>query len=461
MILFLSRHGEWSFQQSHENSTTGMRNDDPLRYDSLHYPMPEINTKSSIPPIIFFFGGLLVLLLAVSCTGPQPPSSCDDPLGCVHLGPDEPLLIAVVQVMSGDNAEMGLDQLRAIELAVSERSGNLLGRSVKLMPVDSLCSREGGTTAALRVVSEPKVAGVLGTSCSDAAVTAMEILSKAGLTMISASNTAPSLTRVDREPGADHWPGYFRTAQNDEVKALAAASFAFMTLKLRRAATINDGDPYTRGLTEAFAREFSKLSGEIVLEATLNKGDEDMQPLLSAVAMSNAELLFYPVFRPEGDLLTLQARAMSELQEVVLMSADGLFNESFLGSAGQAARGMYFVLPDRPRGAEYERFKDRYQKAFGMDPTSLYHAYARDAAGLLFRALESAAKAEDDGGVTIGRQKLRDAVAATRHMVGLSGVISCDRYGDCGTHPMQFIRIDDPDNEFDELRFQMIYRFDP
>ena len=194
----------------------------------------------------------------------------------------------------GDVQLFGRDNVRSIELALDDRGGELLGHPIDLKTEDSLCSKEGGTTAASKIVADPQIVAIIGPTCSGAAASAMEVVSDAGLVMISGSSSAPSLTSVGGERGSDWQPGFLRTAQNDALSGRAAATFAFEELGVTRAATINDGDPYTRGLTDTFEEAFTELGGEVVLAAGVNKGDSNMHPVLTAVATSGAELVFFP-----------------------------------------------------------------------------------------------------------------------------------------------------------------------
>ena len=54
--------------------------------------------------------------------------------------------------------------------------------------------RMGGRTGAEQIIADPQVIGVIGTSCSGAAVAASPVFSAAGLALISPSNTSPRLT---------------------------------------------------------------------------------------------------------------------------------------------------------------------------------------------------------------------------------------------------------------------------
>jgi len=290
----------------------------------------------------------LIVAFLVSCSSQDRSFECEDSIGCVELKPGMPIKIGVLQAFSGALESNGIDQLRGIKMALGDRGGALLGHPVELQTEDSHCSGEGGTTAALKIVADPQFLGILGTYCSGAAVKAAKITSDAGLVMISATNTSPALTSIGGNPGSNHYTGYFRTAHNDLGMGSAVADFARHKLGVTRAATINDGDTYTKGLTEAFGASFEKQGGRIVLDATVNKEDKDMKPVLTAVVQSNPELLFYPVFRPAGDHITLQTAEMKGFKTIVRITADGLFNDAFFNSVGMAGIRMYFALPAMP-----------------------------------------------------------------------------------------------------------------
>lgn len=242
---------------------------------------------------------------------PDAPEGMD--LGEVTVGADEPIQIATLQAISGAVANLGTDQVRAVELAI-EDYGDIAGHPVTLgQEEDDLCSSEGGQTGAQRIIANPQIVAVIGTSCSGAAVPASEALSGAGILMVSASNTAPSLTATgyfgEEGPSrGEAWSyGYFRTSHNDEFQGRAAARFAFEELGVGAAATINDGDPYTQGLTSAMGSSFAEFGGEVALATAVGKEQEDMRPVLTEVAASGAGVVFFPIFEPAGNFIVLQA----------------------------------------------------------------------------------------------------------------------------------------------------------
>jgi branched-chain amino acid transport system substrate-binding protein len=358
---------------------------------------------------------------------------------------------------------LGTDQVRGLELALAQRNNELLGHPVQLQSEDDLCSKEGGAVAAEKLIAIPQIVAIFGTTCSGAAIPAAKIMSQAGLVMISGGNTAPSLTAVSGQKGENWQPGYFRTAHNDADQGRAAANFAFQELGLKKAATINDGDAYTKGLTDVFGQVFKELGGEIVLDTAVNKGDTDMRPVLEAVAASGAELLFFPLFLPESEYITLQAKEVNGLAGLKLMSADGSLTGPFIEGTGPAGVGVYFVGPAEPTGSAYDTFLSQYKSKYGQVPNSPFMAHGYDAANLLFQAIEKVAIQDEQapGTLHLGRQALRDALYATSSYQGLTGILSCSQFGDCGLARLKVVRLDDPAAGIEGLANNVIYTYNP
>lgn len=407
--------------------------------------------------------GALVVLVLVALVGGacQRQGAVEGPgaLGAVTIEPGEPIKIAVLQVVSGANTSLGVDQVRGVQIAVDDKGGKLLDRDIQLVTEDELCNAEGGTTAAQKVVADPKIVGIVGTSCSGAAVPASQIMSRAGLTMISGSNTSPRLTSIAGQK-ADAWQaGYFRTAHNDEIQGAAAAAFAFNELKVTKAASIHDGDPYTQGLATAFNEAFKKLGGQIVKATAVNKGDTDMRPVLTEIAAAGPELIFFPIFQPEGDFIAKQSREIPGLQDkALLMGADGLLSDTYV--VIPETKGIYFSGPASPRGGAYDSFVAKYERKFGEKPIQAFHAHAYDAFNMLAAAIEEVADRSGDR-ITIDRQRLRDAVSGTRDFQGITGSLTCDEFGDCADPKIDVVRNTEQTGGISDVRANVLFTFEP
>jgi branched-chain amino acid transport system substrate-binding protein len=378
--------------------------------------------------VLIFF----VVLSVAACLGAVAASAqvkYEGKAGVVKIKPGEPIHIASWMVIAGENASLGTDTRRGVELATADKGGKLLGHDIKLTFQDTGCNAEGGQAAATKLAADPTIVAAVGSNCSSEAKPGVPILWKAGIPTVSPSNTAPYLTDPKRGP---EYEGYLRTCHNDKVQGAVAAEFAWKQLKIKRAATIHDGSVYAEQLQAVFAETFKKLGGTITAQEAVSPTDTDMRPMLTKVATGKPEFIYYPIFIAAGGHITRQVKEVKGLEKVNLMGADGIFSPDFYKAAGETAVGMYHSSPDFSAFAGgYKSFLDKHQKKYGEKPLAPFHAHGYDAAMIIFAAIEKVAQKAPDGSLTIDRGKLRDALYATKGFKGLTGTINCDQYGDC------------------------------
>jgi branched-chain amino acid transport system substrate-binding protein len=382
---------------------------------------------------------------APSTGGGNAAEVCDaDEFGCVEVAEGEPITLGTALVITGPDASLGLDSQYGAQVAVNLR-GEVMGREVELNNQDDGCSAEGGTSAANLLRSLPEIVAVIGTSCSSAGVPAAQILSEAGILLVSPSNTAPSLT----DP-ATHEPFYARTAHNDKIQGAAMAQYACEELQVTTAATVHDGSPYAEQLQQVFVDNFAELcDGTTTAQEAVSPEQDDFASLLSSIATSNdgaaPEFFYYPIFTAAGSLLTQQARATAGMEDTILGAADGVFNPDFLAAAGDAAEGMFLSGPDLAfAGDFYEAtFKPAYTEVSGQEePLSVFHAHSYDAVNIILDAIETVG-IEEDGTLYIPRSALRDEVLGTSGFEGITGTLTCDENGDCADAKISVSEVQD------------------
>jgi branched-chain amino acid transport system substrate-binding protein len=371
---------------------------------------------------------LAILGMVLTACGPAAPTyTCTDSIGCVKIGPTDPIHIAYLLVISGPNAALGTDSRNGVEIAIDDAGGKILGHTIKFDGEDGGCGAEGGQAAGTKLASDPTIVAVIGTSCSSEARAAEPLLSKAGFVTISSSNTAPDLTEAGNP---NNYPGYLRTAHNDKVQGAAAADFAYNSLKITKAATIHDGSLYADKLQGVFADNFKQMGGTITLQTSVTIGQTDMSSVLASIATGQPQLIYFPIFLPEGAFLIQQAKKTPGLENTYLMGADGLYSPDVMKTAGADVEG-FMVSSPLVTGAAYDAFVAKYKAKFGEDPINIFHAHAYDGFNIVKAAIEKVAVQEKDGTIYIPRQALRDAMYATKNFQGLTGVLTCTPTGDC------------------------------
>ena len=388
---------------------------------------------------------LATLLIAAACAGPvatTAPTTAPTPaptagvtpppageFGTVTVPAGQPILIGTLLVITTADADLGLDSQYGAVVAANLK-GDVLGHPIEFNHQDDLCASEGGTAGARALVADPQIVAIIGTSCSSAGVPAAQISSEAGVLMVSPSNTAPSLTAE-----GTHQAFYARTAHNDQVQGEAMARFARDVLQVDTAASVHDGSPYSEQLQQVFRDRFVEFGGTLAGDAqAVAPTDTDFRTVLTTIAASDPELIYYPIFTAGGALMTQQARENTDLEGVFLAGADGMQSPTFLDAAGEAAIGLYASGPDLAYAGDFyaAEFLPAYRELSNTEnPLSVFHAHAYDAMSMIIKAIEDVGVENADGSLTIDRGALRDAFFAITDFPGITGSLTCNELGDC------------------------------
>ena len=359
------------------------------------------------------------------------------PLGAVEIKHGQPIEIRVI-LSDTVVPSVSLAIRTAIEIAIKD-FGSIHGRQVFIESLDEMCSGEGGRATAEAVVADAQVVGVIGTLCSGAAVEASPVISEAGLSMISPSNTSPVLTSdLSGNAGPDYYKGYYRVADNDLIEASIVAHFSYDELGLRTMVTIHDGDPYTSAISNAFAVAFREHGGTVPVVAQVAKGQTDMAAVLDRFDEADPDGVFTPLFAAEAtSLIQLLARRDTKEGVTIISGAATLVTE-FL--ALPESEGVYFTGPDlgdsrntnQATGRSFADVLAAFEVVYGGPSTSPYWAHGYDATTLLLSAIKQIAVVDGDT-LYIDHAALRDALDGTVDFQGIIGTMTCDDFGDCGT----------------------------
>jgi len=302
-----------------------------------------------------------------------------------------------------------------------------------------MCSFEGGEAAANAIVADPTILAVVGTACSTAAAVAAPIISDAGYSMVSPSNTASFLTDPDT-----HAAGYLRVSWNDRDQAVAMAGFVTDEGAVTSAVVV-DGAAFAVALGEAFVETFEGLSGNnLAFEVAEPDGSDVAAVVAAIVAAGVPDVLYLPVFEPLGSALVAEVRATPALDGTQLATSDALAFPEFVDGLGADAEGMLFTVPDSSftDSPGYAAFVAAYIDEFGEFPLTPFSAFAFDAANVILGGIEGVGVVDGDGTLHVGRQALRDALFATAGFAGLTGTIACDPLGECGATGFVILTVD-------------------
>ncbi len=242
----------------------------------------------------------------------------------------EPVKIGIYLPLTGQNAFGGQLELNGIRLA-HQAHPTVLNRDVELVVVDNKSDKVEAANAVKRLVERDKVSVYIGTYGSSLAMAGGEVGEKAGIPGVGTSCTNPLVTQGKKY--------YFRACFIDPYQGAAAASYAFKTLGMKKAAILMDvANDYSVGLCSFFKRSYKKIGGEIVADLKYNSGDQDFTAQLTEIINKKPDIVFMPAYFAEGAIIMKQARELGGA--FTMMGADAMDNPDTLKIGGKAVEGF-------------------------------------------------------------------------------------------------------------------------
>jgi branched-chain amino acid transport system substrate-binding protein len=303
-----------------------------------------------------------------------------------------------------------------MQLAIAEANakGGVKGRQLALRTFDDQGKPEEAAIAANRLITQEKVAVILGEAASSRSLAIAPIADNAKVPQITPASTNPRVTK----DGDKTRPYVFRVCFIDPFQGTVMAKFAREHLKLGKVAILRDvGSDYSVGLADFFARTFQQLGGTIVADESYKSGDQDFKAQLTALKAKSPELVYLPGYYTDVALIGRQARELG--MKMPLAGGDGWDSTKLFEIAQGALDGSYFsnhYSLDNPSPAA-QAFVAKYQQAYGSTPDA-FAALGYDAARV---AIDAIARATDLSGPAI-----RDAIEQTKGFEGVTGTITLD-----------------------------------
>jgi branched-chain amino acid transport system substrate-binding protein len=318
-----------------------------------------------------------------------------------------PIRIASIFAQSGVAAGDNALSVQGVREAVEEinAKGGPLGRRFELLEFDNLSTPIGAKFAAESAVHS-QVTAIIGASWSSHTL-AMAPIAQANRTpLISNISTHDEVTRVG--------DCVFRVCFNDSFQGVVMAKFAREVLHARTAVTITDlTSDYAIGLAREFSLNFAVAGGRITHQLNYRLRQASFTDIASEVKAAAPDVVFIPGYW-ESAVIIKAMRAQGAT--AIPLGGDGWGTERFYERGGREIVQAYFSTHwteqmDSPLSRAFVR---KYKRgSVVMDPQE---ALAYDAVYLLADAIRRAGTAD--------REKVREAIAATRDFIGVTGRIS-------------------------------------
>ncbi|MCL4516232.1 MAG: ABC transporter substrate-binding protein [Firmicutes bacterium] len=324
----------------------------------------------------------------------------------------EPIKIGTVLPTTGPIATFGQSTLNGIKMAIEEinAAGGVLGRRIELVNEDTKSDATETRNAVAKLINRDNVLAIIGEVASTNTLAGAPVAQSQGVPMVTPGSTNEKVTEV-----GDY---IFRTCFVDPYQGKIVASYAARSMKAKRAALLTAlSSDYSVGLANVFKAEFTRLGGKIVSEQSYSEGDQDFSAQLTKLRSIKPDVLYIPGYYTEIALIARQARQLGV--KIQILGSEGTESPKLFELGGDAVEGILFSThySAEVKNPIAQRFLKNFKEKYGQDPEAL-SALGYDAALVVADAVKRAGK--------VDRKALRDALAKTRNVKVVTGVITLD-----------------------------------
>jgi len=298
-------------------------------------------------------------------------SSSDE--GSADGGPACDLTIAFMGALTGPAAGLGIAAVNGAELAVDQYNEEHPDCKVNFTKNDSQSDPKQAPGVAKSIIDDAKVVGLVGPLFSGESEAADPLFNEAGLPMITASATKPTLA----ESG---WTYFHRILGNDQTQGPEVAKVLTDVAKSTKPFTISDDSAYGQFLTGAADKA---LGDKLVGNDKIATGQRDFESTVTKVLSTKADAVFFGGYYPEAEVLIKQLRSGG--WDGTFVVPDGVKDNEYIEVGGQAAEGTLVTCPCVP-GDKITEFAKAYQAKFNAEPGT-YGPEAYDAANVFLAGI--------------------------------------------------------------------------
>ena len=263
--------------------------------------------------------------------------------------------------LTGDYASYGTSVKQGAEIAVNEinAAGGVNGHNLELIFEDDECDEEKAISAYNKVMDEGAMA-ILGATTSGCSVAVAGESVNDGILQITPSGSTKECTANDNA---------FRICFTDPLQGQTMAKYVSEQGYKNVAIIYDAASDYSKGITDAFVEEASKVGLTIAAQEAFNSGDIDFKTQLTKIKDTNADCLFLPLYYAEVAAISEQATTFGiALPYFGCDGWDGIIKQ--LNGDTTNIEGATFLTPFVATSEEenIKAFVTQYEAAYSATP---------------------------------------------------------------------------------------------
>ena len=328
----------------------------------------------------------------------------------------ERILFAIAGPMTGDSAAQGIQMRNGATIAVDEinAAGGFKGKKLEYIVGDDIANPNQATVVAQKFASDKEILFILGHNNSGCSISALPIYEKAGLPVISPTNTNPTITSLGHK-------NYMRVIVDDNAIVGQQVLLAVKELGFKKPVVIWENTDYGKGMRDVAYKTLKEMNIPIIGDESYVSGvDRDFSAQATKFKGVGADVVLFMGEYTAAALFIKQGKNLGLTAQLV--GGSGITNPKFMEVAGAAAEGAYALSTfdpndERPMQATFiKKYTTRYKDAPGE-----WSAHSYDIVNLVKKAYEM-------GGTD--RPSLIKKLHEVKAFPGVTGTIEFDAKGD-------------------------------
>jgi len=346
----------------------------------------------------------------------------------------EVINIGALYNLTGGQASLDQPSYNGFKLAAEQinANGGINGKMINVVSYDGKTEQTTVANNAKKMIDVDKCVVVAGLSDSNYALAAGSICQEKGIPFITSGATLPTLPDQVGDFA-------FLAPFGDNVQAYATADYAFKDLGLKKCYLLVDQSmEFTKTLAHFFEERYTTNGGEIVLTDNYMNKDPDFSAQIDRFLADKggAEIIFIAGVPDDAGVVVKQLRDKGAALPII--SGDGFDTPLLIEVAGEAANDTYVGTHASMENQDpmVQDFIKAYTEAYGNAPENAFAGLGYDTMYIIADALSRASDAADPASI-------RDAIAATADLKGVTGTVTYENGSHVPTKSVTINKVED------------------
>ena len=303
---------------------------------------------------------------------------------CTGTQAAEPVKVGLLLPYTGTYAALGEAITNGMKMAIEQQGGELGGRAVEYVSVDSEANPGKAVPNMQKLVDGAKVDVVVGPVHSGVGMGAVKVARDSGVPLIIPNAGFNAAT------GPLCAPNIFRTSFSSWQTAYPMGQVA-VDKGYKNVVTLAWRYGFGTESVDGFKEGFEKAGGTVSKEIYVPFPDVEFQSQLTEIAALKPDAVFV-FFAGGGAAKFVQDYAAAGLQGKIPLLGSGFLTEGTLAAQGQAAEGVLTTLhySDSLDTPQNNKFRADYRQQFGKE-ADVYAVQGYDTGLLLAQSLQQVA----------------------------------------------------------------------